>query len=78
VFDGSHERTTASTSYDPCEHVSQYAATMPSEDFAETFALWVRHAGQLPARFRCSDGVARKWKFIDELAEVIWMGARRW
>ena len=63
--------------YDPEHHVSEYAATAPAEDFAETFMLYVRHGGVLPTRC-ASKPIKRKWKFIERLSRAISNGARRW
>lgn len=63
--------------YDPEHHVSEYAATAPAEDFAETFMLYLRHDGMLPAR-HASGPIGRKWKFIRRLSVAISRGLRRW
>jgi hypothetical protein len=54
--------------YDPAHHVSTYAATATSEDFAETFMFYLKHRGQLPARFD-TPVIRRKWRFIAALAQ---------
>ncbi len=59
------------------DFVSAYARTSPSEDFAETFMLYLRHRGQLPARFS-SAAVKRKWRFVADLAQVVESGRARW
>lgn len=58
--------------YDPRVHVTSYAATSPSEDFAETFMAFHRHGGRLP---RAS--LRRKWRFIKALGVAIACGRRR-
>lgn len=63
--------------YDPEHHVSEYAATAPAEDFAETFMLYVRHGGVLPTR-HSTKPIKRKWKFIEQLSRAISNGVRRW
>ena len=63
--------------FDPEHHVSAYAATAPAEDFAETFMLYLRHGGMLPAR-HATTAIKRKWKFIRRLSEAISNGLRRW
>lgn len=63
--------------YDPEHHVSEYAATAPAEDFAETFMLYIRHGGSLPA-WHASAPIRRKWKFIRRLSDAISNGQRRW
>jgi hypothetical protein len=59
------------------DFVSTYARTNPSEDFAETFMLYLRHRGRLPSRFS-SAGVRRKWRFVADLAGVVESGGARW
>ena len=63
--------------YDPEHHVSEYAATAPAEDFAETFMLYLRHGGLLRAR-HATTPIKRKWKFIRRLSDAISRGLRRW
>lgn len=77
VFGGSHERNDACLDWDPNEHVSTYAATNPSEDFAETFMLWIKHSRRMPARFEGAAGIRRKWVFVDKLAMAVGSGDRR-
>jgi len=76
VFGGSHE-SGHSREYDPDEHVTVYAATNPSEDFAELFYLYLRNQGQLP---RCYNKprIRTKWQFIRDLSWAIQQGRRRW
>lgn len=52
------------------EVVSDYATESPAEDFAETFMVFLRLRGKLPAGFR-SPVLKRKWKFIGELAKAL-------
>ncbi len=63
--------------YDPDLHVSSYAATDCSEDFAETFMLYLKHGGQLPARFD-TKAIRAKWQFVEQLGNVVKRGLRRW
>lgn len=63
--------------YDPEDHVSEYAATAPAEDFAETFMFYIRHRGVLPAQ-HASETIKRKWKFIQRLSGAIRKGMRLW
>lgn len=63
--------------YDPEHHVSEYAATAPAEDFAETFMIYIRHGGQLPP-WHATRPIERKWKFIRRLSDAISRGKRRW
>ncbi len=46
-------------------YVSDYAKTLPMEDFAETFMVYVRRKGVIPKTFRNSN-LKRKWKFISK------------
>lgn len=63
--------------YDPEQHVSDYAATASAEDFAETFMLYLRHSGSLPAR-HATTTIRHKWRFVRRLAAAISKGQRRW
>ena len=63
--------------YDPEHHVSPYAAKAPAEDFAETFMVYVRHGGRLPAGLQTTP-IRRKWKFVQKLSVAISKGKRRW
>jgi len=65
---GSHHDADVRWDYDPDRHVSEYAATSPSEDFAEVFMLYLRHDGEL----------RRKWRFIKDLSGAVARGQRRW
>jgi len=74
---GSHHDADIKSDYDPERHVTRYAATSPSEDFAEVFMLYLSHKGELPA---CFDTwrIRRKWRFIRELGIAVARGQRRW
>ncbi len=63
--------------YAPEHHVSEYAASAPAEDFAETFMVYVRHGGVLPAR-HASTPIRRKWTFIRRLSAASTEGLRKW
>jgi hypothetical protein len=76
VFGGSQNGQSA-LAWNPKEHVSHYAATHPSEVFAEAFMLWLKHGGCLPRRLD-TPGIRQRWQFIDELSEAVWAGVRRW
>jgi hypothetical protein len=76
AFDGSHESSVA-WEFDPDLHLTQYAATSSSEDFAETFMFYLRHGGVLPTA-RATPAIRRKWSFICRLGNAIGRGRRRW
>lgn len=59
------------------DFISEYAEESPCEDFAETFMFFVRHKGHLPGRFH-SRHIKLKWKFVNELCDVIDSGAAKW
>lgn len=63
--------------FDPEFHVSEYAATSPLEDFAETFMFFLRHGGKLPSSLR-TPAIQAKWTFIRKLGSTIRSGKRRW
>jgi len=58
-------------------HVSDYAATAQTEDFAETFMVYVRHSAKLPSHLN-TPHIKRKWKFISELCKAINSGITKW
>lgn len=59
------------------EFVSEYASTMPMEDFAETFMVYLRHRGELPTRFRVP-AIRKKWSFIRDLGKAVRGGRISW
>lgn len=63
--------------YDLECHVSEYAATNASEDFAEVFMLFLRHKGRLPAQHGFPT-IQEKWDFVRQLTRAIKAGRRRW
>ena len=67
VFWASHDcKDERPWEYEEDLFVSPYAATSPSEDFAETFMFFLRHRGDLPSRFQ-NKYLRPKWDFILEL-----------
>ena len=54
--------------YDPKIHVSEYAATSPMEDFAETFMEYLWRKGRLPKKWD-TPNIKPKWQYIDWLQE---------
>jgi hypothetical protein len=77
AFGASHEKERASFVYDPRFHVSPYAAINASEDFAETFVLFLRHRGRLPAAHRTPAKQA-KWTFIRNVCSALRRGQKSW
>jgi hypothetical protein len=62
-------------SYEPCQmereaFVSEYAKTMPMEDFAETFMVFVRRKGFMPSNI-LNAKLKRKWKFIAKIIKQV-------
>ena len=58
------------------DFVSVYAKKSTEEDFAETFMLYVKHKGKLPARFAKSLAIRRKWKNVGEIIRRVAASAR--
>ena len=56
-------------------HMTEYAATSPSEDFAETFMLFMRTKGKLPRCYQ-TPLIRKKWRFIRRLCRAIHSGSR--
>lgn len=51
--------------------VSAYVGTATREDFAETFELYLKHKGKLPARFCDKRAIERKWKTVAKIIELV-------
>lgn len=62
-------------SYNPSEmeddsYLTSYAKSMPMEDFAETFMVYVRRKGVLPKKYT-NKKLILKWKFIVKVIKAI-------
>lgn len=77
TFGGSYWREDHRDAEDPNDFVSDYAMTMPKEDFAETFMHYLRHGGELPRKFM-TPAIRRKWKFVRDLGRVVRNGESKW
>ena len=44
------------------------AASLPCEDFAETFHHYLRHKGRLPVRLHDKPAIVRNWNFVEWMA----------
>ena len=71
VFGASYDSPHPVWEYHPELHLTPYAASMPCEDFAETFHHYLRHKGRLPLRLKTKTEIIRKWEFIEWMAEQI-------
>ena len=49
------------------EYVTEYASTKAQEDFAETFMLYMKHKGKLPARYRGKCAIEKKWRTVGRI-----------
>ena len=58
------------------EFVSEYAASSTQEDFAETFMLFMKHKGKIPAKFAKSPVIRKKWKVVAEIVKRVAAAAR--
>ena len=47
--------------------VSGYAATATQEDFAETFMLFMKYKGEIPAKFAECPAIVKKWEAVREI-----------
>jgi len=63
--------------FDPLFHVTEYAASCPMEDFAETFMCFLRHRGRLPASIK-TPAIQGKWSFVRKLGSAIHAGSKKW
>ena len=52
-------------------YVSEYATSATQEDFAETFMLFVKHKGKIPAKFARKPAIRRKWKAVAEIVKRV-------
>ncbi len=50
---------------------SEYAATATQEDFAETFMLFVKHKGKIPAKFAKCPAIQKKWEAVAEICRRV-------
>ena len=55
---------------DERNYVSDYARTNASEDFAETFMLYMKHKGNLPKEFR-RKAIKAKWAAVESICQCI-------
>jgi hypothetical protein len=51
--------------------VTPYAATKTREDFAETFMLFMKHKGKIPAKFAKKPAIRKKWKAVAEIVKRV-------
>jgi hypothetical protein len=70
TFGGRYDRRRRVDDYNPFMHVSTYAATQPGENFAETFALYVRSKGTI-FWYSHLAGVFMKLLFVNNLTEKL-------
>jgi hypothetical protein len=77
LFGGDYWREDHNSADDSKDFVSDYAMTMPKEDFCETFMVYLRHKGVLPQRFKVP-AIKRKWSFIRDLGKRIGSGHHSW
>ena len=52
-------------------YVSEYATSATQEDFAETFMLFVKHKGKIPAKFAKKPAIAKKWEAVAEICRRV-------
>lgn len=69
VFGGSYNCDKTSKMHSDA-YVSEYAKTMPMEDFAETFMLYLKRKGKMPKSFSHKKLVA-KWNFVEKLIKTV-------
>jgi hypothetical protein len=70
---GSYGHSKRLRAYDPDHHVTPYAAVRPSEDFCETWMYYIKHRGNLPARFD-SPVIRSKWRYAERMIGAIRKG----
>ena len=52
-------------------YISEYATSATQEDFAETFMLFVKHKGKIPAKFAKRPMIMEKWKAVAEIVKRV-------
>ena len=52
-------------------YVSEYAMRDTREDFAETFMLFLKHKGKLPAKFATKPAIKKKWAAVAEIVKRV-------
>ena len=52
-------------------YVSEYATSATQEDFAETFMLFVKHKGRIPAKLAQRPAIRKKWKAVAEIVKRV-------
>ena len=52
-------------------YISEYATKSTEEDFAETFMLFVKHKGKIPAKFARKPAIRKKWKAVAEIVKRV-------
>lgn len=70
AFGGRYDDEEPVSDYAFDDYITDYAATNPSEDFAETFMTYVRVGGEID-RFRSRPGVHRKMVMVRSIAKSI-------
>ena len=53
------------------EYVTEYASTMTQEDFAETFMLYMKYKGKMPARYRGKRAIEKKWETVGQIVKDV-------
>jgi hypothetical protein len=74
AFGAPHD-SDSSTDFIPGCHMTDYAATSPAEDFAETLMIFLRDKGRLRPWYQ-TPPIRRKWRFIRKLCRAIRTKAR--
>lgn len=78
AFGGPHGSVAIPGQYlDPRVFITEYAATNPCEDFAETFAAFLTAGGRIASEID-TRAIRRKWRFVEAMGEVLASGRRRW
>lgn len=52
-------------------YVTEYATDSTQEDFAETFMLFMKYKGKLPARYRGKCAIEKKWDAVRQIIKEI-------
>ena len=51
--------------------MTEYATDSTREDFAETFMLFMKYKGKVPARYRGKRAIEKKWDAVRQIVKKI-------
>jgi hypothetical protein len=76
TFDSSHD-SEIEYEFDPRSHITKYAATNSSEDFAEILTVFLKKRGKT-SNLKYSNEIKLKFRFVRDLFKKIKNGESSW